>query len=142
MIKSRLTTDLHPVVKEQAEKLVKLCDEAEIDILITSTYRDFEVQTRLYAQGRVLPGQIVTYAKAGDSWHNWHFAFDVVPLRNGKCVWSVRGADKELWLKVGTLGESVGLEWGGNWDRHPDYPHFQNKMGRTLYGLKKEAGLL
>ena len=143
MITSRKIDDLLPPVAEQAKRLVSLCAENDIEIIITSTYRDFEAQDRLYAQGRsAMGGPIVTYARAGDSWHNWKRAFDVVPLKNGKPVWSVRGLDKQMWLKVGELGESLGLEWGGNWERHPDYPHFQNKMGRTLYGLKKEAGLI
>jgi peptidoglycan LD-endopeptidase CwlK len=142
MINSRSIDDLLPPVAERCRKMLELCELNKIDLLITSTYRDFESQDRLYQQGRLLPGQIVTYAKAGDSWHNWRRAFDVVPLRNGKPVWGTRGLDRELWMKVGEIGEFVGLEWGGSWDRHPDLPHFQDKMGRTLYGLKKEAGLI
>lgn len=142
MINSRKIEDLLPPVAERCRKLIQLCDEEDIDIIITSTYRDIESQDRLYAQGRVLPGQIVTWARGGDSWHNWRRAFDVVPVINGKAVWSIRGLDKKRWLKVGEIGESLGLEWGGSWARHPDYPHFQDKMGRTLYGLKKEAGLI
>lgn len=142
MIASRSLDDLLPPVKARAEQLIDACKAQGIDLLVTSTYRDFEEQTRLYALGRGLPGQIVTYARAGDSWHNWHRAFDVVPLRNGKPVWSIRGEDKKVWMQVGSIGEQLGLEWGGSWERHPDYPHFQDKMGRTLYGLKKEAGLI
>jgi peptidoglycan L-alanyl-D-glutamate endopeptidase CwlK len=142
MINSRSLDDLLPPVAERAHQMLALCAERGIDLLITCTYRDFEEQTYLYAQGRTRPGTIVTWARAGDSWHNWHRAFDVVPMRYGKPVWSVRGHDKELWTQLGEIGVSVGLEWGGNWARHPDYPHFQDKTGRTLYGLKKEAGLL
>lgn len=142
MITSRSLNDLLPPVKERAERLIALAKEQGIDLLVTCTYRDFEAQTRLYAQGRGLPGQIVTWARAGDSWHNWQRAFDVVPIRNGKPVWSTRGEDGKVWAKVGELGQSLGLEWGGSWERHPDYPHFQDRMGRTLYGLKKEAGLI
>lgn len=142
MITSRSLDDLLPAVQERAEKMLAICDAGGIDLLITCTYRDLEAQDRLYSQGRFIPGNIVTYAKAGDSWHNWQRAFDIVPIRNGKPVWSIRGLDKQLWLKVGEIGVSCGLEWGGNWERHPDYPHFQDKTGRTLYGLKKEAGLI
>ena len=142
MINSRSIDELLEPVAERARKFLVECDRAEIDILITSTYRDLESQARLYAQGRALPGQIVTWAKPGDSWHNWRRAFDVVPLRNGKPVWSIRGLDKDLWVKIGEIGQACGLEWGGAWPRHPDYPHFQDKTGRTLYGLKKEAGLI
>lgn len=142
MINSRSLDELLLPVKERALCMLSKCKAAGIDLLVTSTYRDFETQTRLFAQGRGLPGQIVTWARAGDSWHNWKRAFDVVPMRNGKPVWSVRGHDKDIWLMVGEIGVDCGLEWGGNFPRHPDYPHFQDKMGRTLYGLKKEIGLL
>ena len=138
MITSRSLEDLLPPVRERAEKFCDLCHQNGIEVLITGTYRDFDAQDRLYAQGRDLPGPIVTYAKGGDSWHNWRRAFDVVPLRAGKPVWSIRGHDRDLWMKIGELGVSVGLEWGGNWPRHPDYPHFQDRTGKTLQQLKKE----
>lgn len=142
MINSRDLSELLEPVRQRAEQLLDRCEAEGIDLLVTSTYRDLECQERLYAQGRILPGQIVTWAKPGDSWHNWQRAFDVVPLRNGKPVWSTRGLDGQLWQRVGEIGEDCGLEWGGSWERHPDYPHFQDRMGRTLYGLKKEAGLI
>lgn len=138
MINSRKLEDLLPPVQDRAKKFLMLCEENGIDILITCTYRDHEAQARLYAQGRTLPGQIVTWAQPGDSWHNWRRAFDVVPMRGGKPVWSIRGHDRDLWLRVGELGMSVGLEWGGSWPRHPDYPHFQDRTGTTLQRLKKE----
>lgn len=142
MIVSRSLDDLLPPVAERARQLIEVCLNEKIELLVTCTYRDFEAQIRLYAQGRSLPGQIVTWARAGDSWHNWRRAFDIVPIRNGKPVWSTRGYDGKLWHRVGEIGVSCGLEWGGNWPRHPDFPHFQDKTGRTLYGLKKEAGLI
>lgn len=46
-----------------------------------------------------------------------------VPVLDGKAIWN----DEILWGKVGALGESVGLEWGGRWARFPDRPHFQRK---------------
>lgn len=137
MIASRDLNDLLPPVLDRANQFIAACTAAGIELLVTATYRDFEAQHRLYAQGRSMPGQIVTYADAGDSWHNWKRAFDVVPLRNGKPVWGTRGTDGALWTQIGQIGESVGLEWGGSWDRHPDMPHFQDKLGATLYGLKQ-----
>lgn len=138
MIASRLLTDLLDPVRDRAEKLLAAAQAQGIELLVTSTYRDFDSQTRLYAQGRTLPGQIVTWARAGESWHNWRRAFDIVPMRNGKPVWGTKGTDRDLWLKIGELGQSVGLEWGGSWPRHPDMPHFQDRMGRTLGQLQKE----
>jgi peptidoglycan L-alanyl-D-glutamate endopeptidase CwlK len=132
MINSRKIDDLHPKVAIMCKKFIAECDKQDIDILITSTYRDGESQTALYAQGRTKPGRIVTNAKAGQSWHNWKCAFDVVPLRNGKPVWGTMGKDLELWNKVGAIGESVGLEWAGRWKRFREFPHFQFTGGLTL----------
>jgi len=132
MINSRKIDDLHPKVAIMCNKFIAECDKQDIDILITSTYRDAESQNALYAQGRTKPGRIVTNAKAGQSWHNWKCAFDVVPLRNGKPVWGTIGKDLELWNKVGAIGESVGLEWAGRWKRFREFPHFQFTGGLTL----------
>lgn len=142
MITSRSLDDLLPPVKQRAEMLINVCSAEGISLLVTSTYRDFEAQNRLYAHGRSLPGQIVTWAKAGDSWHNWRRAFDIVPLRNGKPVWSTRGHDWDLWQRIGEIGINCGLEWGGSWHRHPDYVHFQDKCGANLQKLKRDAGLI
>lgn len=142
MITSRDLHELLEPVRLRAELLLAVCEREGIDLLVTCTYRDFEAQTRLFAQGRSLPGQIVTWAKAGDSWHNWRRAFDIVPMRAGKPIWSTRGHDGVIWQRVGEIGVNCGLEWGGNWHRHPDYPHFQDKCGANLQKLKRDAGLI
>lgn len=132
MINSRKLEDLHPTVRAKVQRFIQKCDEAGIDLLVTSTYRDIESQAELYAQGRTKPGKIVTKAKPGQSWHNWKVAVDVVPLRNGKPVWGTAGADGKLWQKVGEIGESVGLEWAGRWKTFKEYAHFQYTGGLTL----------
>lgn len=132
MINSRKITDLHPRVAQMATQFITECEKRGIDLLVTSTYRDAESQDTLYAQGRTTPGKIVTKAKAGQSWHNWRVAFDVVPLRAGKPVWGTSGLDGKLWETVGTIGESCGLEWAGRWKTFKEYAHFQYTGGLTL----------
>ena len=137
MINSRNLSDLVPPCKEMAEKFLKLAKDAGIDLIVTSTYRDLESQAALFAQGRTKPGAIVTNARPGQSWHNWRCAFDVVPIRNGKPVWSTTGPDGALWRKVGELGESVGLEWAGRWTgKLREFAHFQYTGGLTLADLQ------
>lgn len=132
MINSRNLNDLHPRVRAMAERFLGKCDDAGIDILVTSTYRDHESQAALYAQGRTAPGRKVTNAKPGESWHNWRVAFDFVPMINGKPVWSTDGADWKLWETVGVIGESVGLEWAGRWKKFREFAHFQFTDGLKL----------
>lgn len=134
MINSRSLDDLLPAVKERVEGFIKDAQAAGIDLLVTSTYRDNESQNALYAQGRTTPGRIVTNAKAGQSFHNYRCAVDVVPLINGKPAWNVKD---EVWKKIGAIGESKGLEWAGNWKRFKEYPHFQYTGGLNLAQLQK-----
>jgi peptidoglycan L-alanyl-D-glutamate endopeptidase CwlK len=136
MINSRSLIELLPVVRKKVEEFLEYCRQEGIDVLVTSTYRDAESQNELYAQGRTKPGRIVTNAKAGQSWHNWRCAVDVVPLRNGKPVWGTTGEDLKLWMKVGELGERAGLEWAGRWKRFREFPHFQYTAGLTLKDLQ------
>jgi peptidoglycan L-alanyl-D-glutamate endopeptidase CwlK len=134
---SRQVEDLVPAVQQRAKALVNAAKDAGIDLLITSTYRSNEEQAALYAQGRTKPGAIVTNARPGDSYHNWRCAFDVVPLRNGKPVWSTSGPDGDLWRKIGEMGEAVGLEWAGRWTgKLREMAHFQYTGGLTLAQLK------
>lgn len=136
MINSRKLEDLLPVVRTKAEKFLEECKAAGIQIIVTSTLRDNECQEQLYCQGRTTPGAIVTNAKAGESMHNYGVAFDIVPLRNGKCVWGTKGEDLDLWKKVGAIGVQCGLEWAGNWNSFKEFPHFQYTGGLSLIELK------
>jgi len=136
MINSRSLDDLLPPVKERVEKFLNAAKDAGIDLLITSTYRDNASQNVLYAQGRTTPGKKVTNAKAGQSWHNYRCAVDVVPVVAGKPRWDVKD---EVWQQVGALGKAAGLEWAGDWKKFKEYPHFQYTGGLTLAQLQSGA---
>jgi len=135
MINSRSLDDLAPPAKQRAEAFIAAAKAKGIDLLVTSTYRDSESQDALYAQGRSTPGNIVTRAKAGESWHNHCCALDVVPLVNGKAIWD----DQAMWKQVGEIGKSCGLEWAGDWKTFKEYPHFQYTGGMTLAQLQQGA---
>jgi peptidoglycan LD-endopeptidase CwlK len=135
VINSRSLDDLAPPAKQRALAFIAAASAKGIDLLVTSTYRDSESQDALYAQGRSTPGNIVTRARAGQSWHNWRCALDVVPLVNGKAIWD----DQALWKQVGEIGKSCGLEWAGDWKTFKEYPHFQYTGGLTLAQLQQGA---
>jgi peptidoglycan LD-endopeptidase CwlK len=137
MVNSRKIEDLHPAVQVKCRRFLAECEKSGIDVIITSTYRDAESQNALYAQGRTLPGNIVTNARSGQSWHNWCVAFDVVPLRNGKPVWGTSGKDGELWQSIGAVGRACGLEWAGDWKgKLIEFAHFQYTGGLSLADFK------
>jgi len=137
---SRKLTDLHPQMQPLVTRFLANARAAGIDLLVTCTYRSNEEQTALYAIGRTKPGRIVTRAKAGQSKHNHTLnnkpaalAVDVVPLRDGKPIWS---ASDPVWKQVGEIGEKVGLEWAGRWTTFREYPHFQHPQAKTLQRSK------
>lgn len=135
MINSRKIYDLRPKVAQMCVMHKARCEmELGIELLITSTLRDGEAQDALYAQGRTAPGNIVTAARAGESFHNYGLAYDVVPVRNGKPVWD--GSDP-LWAEVGRIGRECGLEWAGDWQHFRELAHFQYTAGLTLAQLQQ-----
>ncbi len=136
-------TDLLPAVSRKAQEFKTKCKAQGIDIIFTCTYRSPVEQDMLYLQpydgidnnhdGIVdNASEKVTNAKAGESLHNWKCAFDVVPVVQGKAIWS----NSQLWAKLGSIGQSIGLEWGGSWTSFKDQPHFQYTLGYTWQDFK------
>ena len=133
MINSRSLSDLNPKVAAMCSEFINRCKEKNIDIIITSTYRDAESQNALYAQGRTTEGKKVTNAKGGQSFHNWKVAFDFCPIVNGKPNWS----DVALYTKCGEIAEGVGLEWAGRWKTFKELAHCQYTGGLTLHDFQQ-----
>lgn len=119
---------LLPKVKKMTEDFIAKCNAQGIKVMITSTYRSPEEQDRLYAQGRTTPGNVVTNAKGGQSIHNWRCAIDFAPVVNGVIPWN----NKDLFTKIGQIGELCGFEWGGRWESFLDLPHLQYTAGYSL----------
>lgn len=124
MINSRSLADLDPAVRIVCNEHLSLCHAAGIELIVTSTYRDYESQDRLYAIGRTIEKERrpVTKAKAGRSFHNFRAAYDVVPIVSGKPVWN---AKDPVWQEVIRLGKQAGAEAGAEWKTFKDFPHFQ-----------------
>ena len=133
MINSRDLNELLPLVKSKVEEFIELCKQENIDLLVTSTYRDIESQNELYSQGRTKEGKIVTNARGGESFHNYRCALDIVPIVNGKPDWD---GSHPVWAKIGEIGTKCGLEWAGNWKSFKELAHFQFTNGLTLSDLK------
>lgn len=124
---------VHPLVATKARQLIERAYKEGINVIITQGLRTIEEQNKLYAQGRTEPGRIVTNAKGGCSYHNYGLAFDFAIMKDdGSVSWNV----DEKWKRVGALGKSLGLEWGGDWRDFPDYPHFQLTFGLSLADLR------
>lgn len=128
-------SSLNPYVASLAKQFLNVCKKNNLDVLIYSAFRSWDEQDALYAQGRTKPGYIVTDAEGGGSYHNWSLAFDCAPVKNGVMLWE----DTDKFLAMGELGQSVGLEWGGNWTSFAvsivDMPHFQYNFGLSIEEL-------
>lgn len=132
-------TMCHPALQEKANQLIKLCKEQNLIIGINECYRTIAEQDELYAKGRTKPGNIVTNAKGSNysSHHQWGTAFDF-HRNDGKGAYNDSDG---FFSKVGKIGESIGLEWGGSWTSPVDKPHFQlPDWGSTTSQLKKIYG--
>lgn len=119
---------LLPIVQKKAREFMSACLGAGMPVKIICGNRTYAEQDELYAQGRTQSGDIVTYAKGGQSNHNFSLAFDIGLFPDGKYV-----DDSPAYDQAGGIGKSVGLEWGGDFKgKKQDKPHFQYPTDYTL----------
>jgi peptidoglycan L-alanyl-D-glutamate endopeptidase CwlK len=115
---SRKLDDLNPRFKPLAMELIARCVEAGIGVMIVDTLRT--------------PEEHAENLRRGMSWTNRSkhldgLAIDIAPYD----VYALAGPDKlmwdarnPVWQRIGTIGERLGLRWGGRW-RQKDMGHFE-----------------
>lgn len=131
---SRDIMDLEPKTRELCQKFLQACGTNGTPMILVQTWRSFEEQEALYAKGRIRPGPIVTWARAGQSWHNFRRAFDVCFLKGSDLSWN------GPWDEVGSLGRQLGLTWGGDWPHgKQDRPHFEYHPELTLEQARNQS---
>lgn len=133
---------LHPVVEEKTNQLQQQAAEKGISIVITDGFRSAEDQDKLYEKGRSTEGTIVTYAKGGESYHNFGLAVDfAIKIPSGDVIWDMsydgNGNSIPDWTEVVSLAKGLGFEWGGDWARFKDYPHLQMDFGLSIAALQR-----
>lgn len=133
---------LHPVVEEMAGKLVADAEKAGITVRITQGLRSHDEQERLYEKGRSTEGAIVTYARGGESYHNYGLAVDfALEDRRGNVIWDMEydgnRNGRADWYEVADLAKQLGFSWGGDWTSFKDYPHLQMDFGYSLSELRR-----
>jgi peptidoglycan L-alanyl-D-glutamate endopeptidase CwlK len=112
-----LIIEVQPLCRESLRKI----RAAGLDARVISGTRTYAEQTALYRQGRYgNAGNIVTNAKAGQSWHNFGRAWDIGIFKNGAYV-----ADGPEYAQAATHGKISKVEWGGDWTTFKDKPHYQ-----------------
>jgi peptidoglycan L-alanyl-D-glutamate endopeptidase CwlK len=153
---------LHPKLRDEAliiynEIVAALTGNATVRF--SYTLRTFAEQQAIYNQGRKTPGKIVSNAQAGQSFHNYGLAIDIVLLvdkdRNGtyeEARWDTLGdydGDKFAdWIECVRIFKKYGWTWGADWDndnltkaqgdkdeKFVDMPHFQKTFNYTTKQL-------
>lgn len=141
-----LAVDLRVEAREIYEEI---CDALKGRAICRFAYtlRTNAEQEALYAIGRTKPGKKVTNARAGQSWHNYGRAIDIVLLvdkdGNGtfeSASWETNvdfdGDGKADWQEVVAIFKRHGWEWGGDW-HFKDMPHFQKTNGATIARMQQ-----
>ena len=117
--------NVHPDFAARVRDTLVRTREEGMSMQVNQVYRSVAGQDRLYAQGRTAPGDIVTRARGGPSWHNYGLAADVVfSTPQGQPDWP----DVANWTRYGEIAGRQGLTWGGAW-RSPDRPHVEYHPG-------------
>lgn len=163
---------LQPDMRELALAHEAACQAHGMDVLIYCTLRPHDEQARLFRQGRalweikaraddlrdlygrpdladILMGvgpqkgrRILTWAAPGQSLHGYGYAYDGVPLIDGKIIYGNEqnipdDIERAAWDLYGRLAVECGLEWAGNWPaRKREMPHCQRR-GVTWHDLIK-----
>lgn len=118
---SRDPADLEPQLRalwEWAQVEWKRLYPAEPQPFLTATFRGPVSQEEAVRNGSSdLP--------FGYSLHNFHpaYAFDIAFLKQGRTDYTL-----SLFQRFAALLKPYGIEWGGDWDRLVDGPHFQLPM--------------
>ena len=97
---------LHPIVREAVKKTIASMAARGIEMALFEGYRSPERQAALYAQGRTAPGPIVTYARPGESFHQYGFAADIVGRAGGAWTWAL---SEDVWQTMHAFGRTWGL---------------------------------
>lgn len=131
---------VHPDMQKVAMRAIQI---SPIDFSVTQGLRTREEQCALYGKGRTgaqcrAAGVPEQYASPGDKKVTWTMnsnhlsgnAIDVAPFVNGKLEYDDNGK-LGLWPKIAKAFKDaaaelhVSIEWGGDWEKTKDRPHFE-----------------
>lgn len=112
-------------------------------IIIVEGKRELTTQMAYYSRGRMKTEDVRAMFAAARLWkltdteaqtkvtwtlkskHLDGLAVDIAPSKDGKAIWW--SAPPAVWQRMGAIGKSFGLAWGGDWKDTRDCPHFEVK---------------
>lgn len=118
---------IYPRLADLVRKMADTLAQEGIVIRVVQALRTIAEQDALFAQGRTKPGNIVTNARGGQSYHNFGLAVDCVPSKFGPDKpydpdWNEKNPS---WQRMIAVGTGLGLNSGATWRKLKDFPHFQ-----------------
>lgn len=136
---------IHPKLRDEVFEIIGQIEAQwppTIAVRIVQGLRTIEEQNGLYAQGRTKPGNKVTNAKGGSSFHNYGLAIDFAILydKDGNGTFEVLSWDinydfdkdgKKDWQEVVEAFKVRAWKWGGDWTSIKDDPHLEKTSGYT-----------
>lgn len=129
---------LHPEAIGIFQRFIEEIEEKFNTVFrVAQGFRTFEEQTAIYNQpwdkkdndgdGKIdEKDEKVSNAKAGQSFHNYGVAIDIVEMRGKAVNWNFD------YSKLEPIAKKYGLYWGGNFG---DNPHFELTFGYTWQQL-------
>lgn len=126
-----------PPLKTKVEMGLRAASAEGLSAYVFESLRSKYRQSELYAQGRTLPGPIITKAPPEGSWHEYGLAVDLAfdgDPTSARIEWTWNGD----WAHLGQIMMSFGLEWYGlPGTVFREAPHFQLTRGLTIAEAKK-----
>lgn len=135
---------LHIKAQKLAREFMARATTGSLTVKIISGNRTYAEQNALYRKGRFgNPGPRVTNARGGESNHNFAIAWDI-GLFQADGTYLAGNTDDELreYERVFDRVSQQPLEWGGNWKKFKDRPHYQVPTGKDVATVRAlfEAG--
>lgn len=130
----------HPKIRQELLSLYLECNNIlpkGVRLRFSYVFRSPEEQHALFLQRPK-----VTNADSWQSIHNYGLAFDIVILydKDGNGTFETASWDNnEHWKMVVSFFKSKGYEWGGDWKKFKDAPHFQKDFGFDWKTLKQRV---
>lgn len=121
---SRSLDDLTPEMRAKTDKFLAKLVEKSIQIMIVDTLRTDKEQEENIKKGVSWTKNSKHLPQKPSGKSN---AIDICPYHTyqlygpDKIQWN---ANDPVWLKIGEIGESFGLKWGGRWKKR-DMGHFE-----------------
>lgn len=126
---------LHPAAHLQAARCLKALSESGLHARVISGTRTYAEQDAIFRVGRrgVQGERPVTFARGGQSNHNFGIAWDVgLFTPEGKYL-----QDSPDYERLGSLWKPHAVEWGGDWSPGKvDHPHYQLYTGLSLTAVR------